>query len=351
VKAIVLAAGLGTRLAPLTATVPKPLLPVLNRPVMSHVLDGLRRANITSIGVTINPDSGPIIRRHFGTGAAHGVNLSWLEEPHVLGTGGSLARHADFFEHHPVLVVTADMLSDLDLTALISHHHTHPATVTVAAHPIDLTTWPGDIIHPDGPQGLAYQYKPKADQALATLGSAGVWVVDPAILDAPSHTQFLDFSADVLPQLPTPRHPLGVYQAGPIHLRDFGQFDTYHQGNLEALTGCYSLQPAGDRHGPHTWIESGARIHPSATLIGPLAIGAQTTIDAHAHIIGPTVIGPGTRIGHHATVIRSVILLGATLVPRTLTANAVAGEPDCILDHLSSHAATPHAYDTVQQSA
>jgi NDP-sugar pyrophosphorylase family protein len=335
VKAVVLAGGLGTRLAPLTATLPKPLVPVLNYPLLGRVLVGLRRADLHDIGVTIGPHADQM-RRCFGDGGRLGVRITWLQDAAVVGTGGALRDHAWFLGDQPALVVTADMLSTLDPAAVIRHHRRHPAAVTVAVHPVDLATWPGDIIHADGPDGLAYQFKPGPRRALSNLGSTGTWVVDPAILAElpPGH---VDFSSDVLPSLPTQRHRLGVYHAGPIRLRDFGQFDTYHQGNLEALHGHYGIRPTGNPLGPAIWAEAGVSIHPTATLTGPLALGRQITIGPHAQLVGPSIVGHGAPIGAGAAVIRSVVLPGGSIADGTLAANAVIGMPEALLPRLLDH--------------
>lgn len=335
VRAVVLAGGLGTRLAPLTAALPKPLVPVLNYPVVARVLAGLRKAGLREIGVTIGPHAEQM-RRYFGDGQSLGIRITWLQDPAVVGTGGALRDHAWFLDHEPALVVTADMLSTLDPAAVVRHHDEHPAAVTVAVHPVDLATWPGDIVQADGPRGLAYQFKPGPDRALSNLGSTGTWVVDPAVL-AELPSGHVDFSSDVLPHLPDGRHDFGAYHAGPIQLRDFGQFDTYHQGNLEALDGQYGLCPAGSPIGPAIWAEPGTSIHPSVALTGPLVLGREVTIGAHAQLVGPTVVGHGATIGAGAAVVRTVVLPGATVPDGTLAANAVIGDPTVVFAELLAH--------------
>lgn len=330
-----LAGGLGTRLAPLTDALPKPLAPVLNYPLIGHVLGGLRRAGVRDIGVTVRPYADQL-RGYLGDGRQLGVNLTWLQDTALVGTGGSLRDHAWFFEDEPALVVTADMLSDIDLPAVIRHHRTHPAAVTVVVHPVDLATWPGDIVDTDRHHGLVYQFKPGPDRALSNLGSTGTWIVDPAILDD-LPAGHLDFSSDVLPHLPTDHRSLGVYDAGPTRLRDFGQFDTYHQGNLEALVGHHAINPAGTLVGPRIWTEPGTRIDPNATLTGPLAIGHDATIGPGARLTGPSIIGHDATIGARAAVHRSVVLPAATIPHDTLVANAVIGDPNQVLASLLAH--------------
>lgn len=349
-RAIVVAAGRGSRLAPLTDALPKPLLPVLNRPVIEHVLLWLGQAGITDIGVTVAPHAAGPIRRYFDDdGARLGLRITWLEDDDVIGTGASLRDHAAFLDGQPALVATADMLTDVDPAAVMAHHQLNPATVTVAVHPVDIAAWPGDVVHADGVRGLAYQFKPTAREALSHLGSTGIWVIEPPILEG-LPGGFLDFSSDVLPGLPSERHRLGVYNAGPTRLRDFGQFDTYLQGNLEALAGSYDASSAGGATSTRVWVEAGVDVHRSAHLTGPVSLGRGSVLGPEARIVGPAVVGPGAHIEAGACVVRSVVLPGAVVSSGSLLAHAVAGHPVRVLDHLlagrgpSDRCAAPQAW-------
>ncbi|HEX8689267.1 MAG TPA: nucleotidyltransferase family protein [Solirubrobacterales bacterium] len=164
-KAIVLAGGLATRLRPLSRIVPKPLLPVLNEPILLRVLRGLREAGFVEIGVTIAPHCA-LIERHLGSGGELGIELTWLRESEPAGTGASLKLHRDFFGGSPALVLTADMLTGVDLRGMADAYERSPATVTVAVAEQDPATWPGDVVVSDGDEGHAYLFRPGAAVSL-----------------------------------------------------------------------------------------------------------------------------------------------------------------------------------------
>jgi NDP-sugar pyrophosphorylase family protein len=326
VKAIVLAAGLGTRLAPLTPRLPKALVPVLNRPVLSHILRGLATAEITQVGVIIGPHTTPL-RHYYADGHPWGVALTWLSEPTPLGSGGSLRAHRGFFDGQPALVVTCDMLTGVDLQALIAQHHRAPATVTVAAALQDPHAWTGDIILADGIHGRGYLFKP-GPNASSSLGSCGTWIVDPTILDSLPPDRFIDFSQHVLPTLPSTRYSLHVFDAGAAHVTDYGQFDRLRDGNLTALHGTPAVPIPGQRRTGDIWCEQGCQISDLAQLHGPVVIGQRVRIQPHAIVHGPAVIGHQATISQAAAVVASVVLPGTTITGGTLIAGAVYGHPD-----------------------
>jgi NDP-sugar pyrophosphorylase family protein len=326
VKALVLAGGMATRLEPLSARIPKALVPVANRPVLSHVLRNLKAAAITDIGITCSPGA-EAMTGYFGTGQEHGVSITWLREPVPAGTGGALRDNREFFEGEPVLVVPADIIAAIDITALIADYLRYPAAVTLTVAPRDLSSWNGDIVVADGPDGVSYHFKPGRN-ALSDLGSLGTWIVDPRALDL-IPAGFADFSSDILPRLPVPGCGLGVYDAGDIYQRDFGVFHSFHAGNLEAVRGLAGVElpravPVGDR---------------DAVAHGPVLIGADAVIEPGAHIYGPAVIGPAATVSAGAQVVASVILPGAHIPPGMIAAFGVFGNPSCLLEAMMRYRA------------
>jgi NDP-sugar pyrophosphorylase family protein len=316
-RAIVLASGAATRLSPLSSYVPKALAPVANQPVLGHELIALREAGITDVGITHGPHTRDVVE-YFGDGGDYGVTITWLWEPEPLGTGGALRLNRDFFAGEPAVVVPADIITDIDIPALIAQHQAAPCGVTLAAAPRDLRQWNGDVVVAEGSSGTSYHFKPRASVG-SDLGSLGTWVVDPAVLDL-IPDGFVDFSGGFLPRLPAPGCALGVFNAGTVYQRDFGEFPSYHAGNLEVISGraCVSL-PEGAAEGAVPGI-----------VRGPVLIGADAVIEPGARIYGPAVIGPAAVIRPGAEVVSSVVLPGAVIPAGMLAAHGVFGDPQSI---------------------
>lgn len=200
-RALVLAGGKGTRLRPLTPTLPKPFAPVANRPVLEWVLDHLDTAAVDTIGVIVPAHSADLFERGFGARTGAGTPIAWLLEQEPLGTGGGLRAHREFFDDGPVLVVPADILCPVALPELIAHHSHHRPAVTVAVMARDMTVWDGDVtvVTPDSP--TTYLFKP-GPSAPSGLGSTGTWIVEPDLIDAIPEGSVADFSSAILPSLP-----------------------------------------------------------------------------------------------------------------------------------------------------
>ncbi|WP_332757120.1 NDP-sugar synthase [Streptomyces sp. MT206] len=320
-KALVLAGGQGSRLRPLTPTLPKPLVPVANRPVLSWVLDHLDRAGVEETGVIVPVADMTLYRRIIGTSTAAGTPVRWLPEAAAAGTGGCLRQQASFFDGGPVLVVPADIVSSVDLARLIGHHHSVGAAVTVAAVVRDGAQWAGDVLVPDPARpgtATAYRFKPGSTGRL--LGSTGAWMVGPDVLDRiPAHG-FTDFSSQTLPALPAAGLPLGLFDAGEVYLRDIGTPAKLLTGNQEAVVGASPLEVAST-------LGDGARIDPSAHVGEQVLIGEGAQIAADACLTGPAVIGPHARIGAGAHVDGALVLPGARVDAGCRVTEEIVGDP------------------------
>lgn len=330
-RALVLAGGSGTRLHPWTPTLPKPLVPVANRPVLGWVLDHLDSAeDIDEIGVIVRSGQVDLYTAILGNYSAAGRPLHWLTEPEPLGTGGALRHQREFVGDEPVVVVPADIICPVDLDDAIAYHRAlHPA-VTVAVTPRELTVWDGDIVHTDDAgRAMAYLFKP-GWHAPSNLGSTGTWIVEPALIDS-LPTGFVDFSSEILP---APSAQLAAYDTGEVYLRDVGTPESLLRGNHEALTGVAPL-PRLSR-GAALTVEFGAVIEPGAEITGPLLLGQGARVCDGARVSGPTVIGPDAVIEPGARVEAAVVLPGA--VVRGHVVASVVGDPSRALEALLAYA-------------
>lgn len=175
-RAMVLAAGLGTRLRPLTFELPKPMVPVLDRPVMAHIVDLLQRQGIDEIIANLHyfPDT---IRGYFGD------ELTYRYEEELKGTAGGVRNCADFFGDEPFLVISGDALTDLDVTRLAARHAAHGGVATLCVKRVPDTREYGVVLHDGDGRVTGFQEKPAPAEALSDLGNCGMYVFSPEIFD------------------------------------------------------------------------------------------------------------------------------------------------------------------------
>src|SRR5262249_33610659 len=248
---MVLAAGLGTRLRTITNAMPKPMVPVLNRPVMEHIVRLLAGNGFTEAIANLNwfPET---IEGHFGDGSEFGIELSYSREEHLLGTSGGV-RNAAGFLGDSFLVISRDALTDIDLRAMSEFHASHDGIATLATKRVSDTSQFGVVI--TGPDGRiqGFQEKPPTAEALSDLANCGVYMFRAGIFDffpAPGTSAaagddapdgFADWAMDIFPALLEADVPFYSHEAE-AYWNDIGSLEELRQGNLDALEGAVVLE-------------------------------------------------------------------------------------------------------------
>jgi mannose-1-phosphate guanylyltransferase len=316
---MVMAAGLGTRLRPLTHAIPKPLVPVANRPIMEHILERLRRDGFGEVVANLHwfPDT---IRDHFGDGSGFGVELTYSYEERLLGTAGGVRNVREFFGSEPFVVMAGDALTDIDLAALVAAHEASGWIATLATKRVTDTTEYGVVVTGSDGRVQGFQEKPDPAEALSDLANCMIYVLEPEIFDHFPGAEAVDFALDVFPALLDADVPFGVHVTD-AYWNDVGSLPEFLQGNLDVLTGAVDVAPAGILAGS----AADAGLVGEVELEGPVLIGEDATIGAGAQLDGPLVIGPGASIGSGARVRESVLLAGAEVPADALLAGAIAG--------------------------
>ncbi len=309
---MVMAAGLGTRLRPLTDVLPKPMVPIANRPVLHHLLNLLARHDIREVGVNIHvfPE---LIKRYFGDGSALGMSIRWSEEPTLLGTAGGTKQLEDFWGRETILITSGDGLHDVDVTALLGHHLRTGGLATLAVKPVDDPSSYGVVILDRDTRIRGFQEKPSRDEAKSDLANCGVYVIEPELLDRVPPDTFFDFGTDMWPALIAAGEPVYAYTTM-AYWNDVGGLDELRNSILDAVTGRVRIAIPGTEIAPGVWAEEGCDIHQTATVEGPVVLGPNVVIEEGARIRGPAAIGAESHVGRDAA-IRSAALLPGSLVP------------------------------------
>jgi mannose-1-phosphate guanylyltransferase len=320
-KAMVMAAGLGTRLRPLTYDVPKPLVPVVNRPIMEHILALLRRNGFDQVIANLHwfPD---VIRERFGDGSAFDVELVYSYEEELLGTAGGVRSVADFFGDEPFVVMAADALTDIDLAGLRAAHDEHDGIATLAVKRVaDVSEFGVVITGADG-RVQGFQEKPDPAEALSDLTNCMIYVLEREVFDYFPDRPAVDFALDVFPALLEHDVPFHVHETQ-AYWNDVGSLPEYLQGNLDALAGAVEAESAGGLLEPAGGEEALERGAPG--VAGPVLVGDGCEIAADARLDGPLVVGDRCRIAAGARVKESVLLPGAEVPADCILAGAIAG--------------------------
>ncbi len=316
-RAMVLAAGLGTRLRPLTYEITKPMVPVLDRPVMEHILDLLDRHGFEQVVANLHyfPQ---MIRDHFGE------RISYHEEPELLGTAGGVRGCAEFFGDEPFLVISGDALTDIDLTALVQRHREAGGIATLAVKQVRDTREFGVVLHDREGRITGFQEKPDPDEALSDLGNCGIYVFDPQIFDYFPERPFADWAQDVFPALLENDVAFYVHEVRD-YWNDIGSLAELRQGTFDALAGELRLQVAGEEVAAGVIVASGSSLPDDAEVEGAAWIGRDVRIGAGVRLIGPMVLGDGTRLGDGAMLRSSILLPGTEIAAGSILIDAIAG--------------------------
>jgi mannose-1-phosphate guanylyltransferase/mannose-1-phosphate guanylyltransferase/phosphomannomutase len=313
-----MAAGLGTRLQPLTYEVPKPMVPVVNRPIMEHILALLARHDLTRVIANLHwfPET---IQGHFGDGSSLGIELTYSYEEELLGTAGGVRNVRDYFDDGAFCVMAADALTDIGLQALARTHAEHDWIATLATKRVPNVSEYGVVVTGSDDRVQGFQEKPDPAEALSDLANCMIYVLEPEIFDYFPDKQAVDFALDVFPALLEHDVPFGVHVAD-AYWNDVGSVPEYLQGNLDALNGAVDVQPAGEV----VDAEAGGELA-GVELTGRALIGDGVEIGTDVRMDGPVVLGPGTRVGDGARVRESLLLPRAEVPANALLAGAIAG--------------------------
>src|SRR3954452_7041314 len=325
-RAMVMAAGLGTRLRPLTYEVPQPMVPIANRPIMEHILALLPRHGFSEVIANLHwfPET---IRNRFGDGSALGLDLTYSYEEELMGTAGGVRHVSSFFGDEPFLVMAADALTDIDLAALRAAHDANGGIATLAVRRVPNVSEFGVIIAGSDGRIQGFQEKPDPAEALSDLANCMIYILEPEVFDYFPDKHSVDFALDVFPALLENDVPFHVHTID-SYWNDVGSLPEYIQGNLDALEGAVNVEGRGARLDPvgdEAAVEAG-----DPCVYGPVIVGDGCDLDSGARLDGPLVVGDGCTIGAGARVKHSVLLPGSQVAAGTIVAGAIYGQAGAV---------------------
>ncbi len=323
-RAVVMAGGEGTRLRPMTANQPKPLLPVVNQPIMGHVLRLLRRHGVTETVVTLQ-FLASLVRNYFGDGEEFGMTLSYATEETPLGTAGSVKNAEEALRDEPFIVISGDALTDIDLTDMIKFHEANDALVTIGLKRVPDPVEFGIIIADEEGRIERFLEKPTWGQVFSDTVNTGVYIMAPEVLDHVATGQSVDWSNDVFPKLLADGARLYGYVTE-AYWEDVGNHDSYLRVQADVLNRLVDVEIDGFEVSSGVWIAEGAEVDPDAVLRGPLFIGDYAKVEAGAELREYTVLGSNVVVKSGAFLHRAVLHDNVFCGPSTNLRGCVVGK-------------------------
>lgn len=288
-RAMVLAAGLGTRLRPLTGSTSKPMVPIVNRPVMYHILRLIKQHGYDEAVANLHHHP-HVITNYFGRGQRLDIDLRYSLEKELMGTAGGVKAVQSFFEQDTFLVISGDALTDLDIGELLRQHREAGSIATLALKRINDPSHYGVVIKGSDNRILGFQEKPAPGEELSNLCNCGIYIFEPAIFDYIPADTFYDFGKQLFPEFVGKDIPFYGFEIQG-YWNDVGSLDMYRVGNFDALTGRVKVEIPGKEISPGIFVGEETQIADSANLKAPILLGDHCRVGENVTLTGPLVIG------------------------------------------------------------
>lgn len=303
-KAVIMAGGEGSRLRPLTCDLPKPMVPIVNRPVLEHAIELLKRHGITEIGITLmyHPQ---LITDYFGNGKNLGVNITYFIEQQPLGTAGGI-RLAKNFLDETFIVISGDSLTDLDISKAVEFHRQKDSMATLILTKVDVPLEYGVVLTGADGNVTGFLEKPSWGEIFSDTVNTGTYILEPEIIDYIEPDKSTDFSRDVFPDLLSGSKKIyGYVMSG--YWCDIGDIRSYIRSHNHVLDNKIKLGIEGMQIKENVWVGAGTIIENSAIINGPCIIGSNCKIGNGTLIDNYSIIGNNTIIEDDVSIVRSII--------------------------------------------
>ncbi len=333
-KAVVMAGGEGTRLRPLTSNQPKPMVSIVGKPCMEHIIELLKRHGFEDVIVTVAflPQA---IRGYFGNGEALGLDIGYSVEESPLGTAGSVRLAAGRLDD-TFLVISGDALCDVDLTRLVEFHREKQASVTIGLKSVENPLEFGIVVTDEEGRVERFLEKPSWGQVFSDTINTGIYVLEPEVLKHVPKDRPYDFSKELFPLLLEMGRPIyGCVLDG--YWQDIGNLDQYRQANFDALEERVRLEIPGIRIRGNVWLGDGVDLDDLEAIEGPTYIGNYCRIGRGARVGPNTVLSTSVTVRERGRVVRSIVD-ASTYIGRSVNVEgAIIGRGCDLRAHVQVH--------------
>jgi mannose-1-phosphate guanylyltransferase/phosphomannomutase len=329
-KAIIMAGGEGTRLRPLTCNRSKPMVPIINKPVIEHTINLLKRHAIKNITISLFylPEN---VQNYFGDGSEWDVNITYSVEETPLGTAGGV-RQALGECDDTVVVLSGDGIIDFNITDILEYHKKLDSSLTIVLKQVNKPTEYGIVITDERGRIDRFIEKPSWNEVYSDKANTGLYVLNPELIRkyVPERQKF-DFSMDLFPLLQKNNVPLFGYIAQGYWC-DIGNLTSYNDVHKDILNGMVKIDFPGKKIAENIWVGKDVEIHRTAVIRGPAVIGDFVKIKDGAEVSEFSVIGDNCIIEEDASIRKSIILHNTIIGPKCELRGVVIGKR-CVLEH------------------
>ncbi len=326
IKTVIMAGGKGTRIRPLTTIRPKPMVPVVNRPLIDYVIETIKNSGYHEIIVTLN-----YFQSHIKTHLKHtDLNIKYLIESRPMGTAGGVMKALKYIDD-TFFVLSGDVLIDLDLNKLLKFHREKKAIATIVLTTVDDPTNYGITVLDENDQIIKFLEKPSPKEVFSKMVNTGTYVLEPEVFNYIKNEKGeIDFSKDLFPIIIEKKAGVFGY-ALDGYWNDVGRPETYLNANYDVLDGKIKPEPSGhkmeERVGRlgNIWVGDNVHIDDSARIVGPVVIGDNCFIGRDCRL------GKNTVLNENVYVEKNCTIKGSVIFPNTLI-KANSHLKDCIID-------------------
>lgn len=312
-KAMILAAGVGSRLQPLTNNLAKSMMPIINKPVMEHTLNLLSNQGVTEVVINIH-HLAEQIKDYFGDGSNFGINIKYSFEEELMGTAGGIKKVADFFDD-TFIIISGDALTDIKIKDVYDYHKQKKALATICLKKVADVEKYGVVITDREGKINSFQEKPAREEALSELVNTGIYIFEPEILDYIPANEVYDFGKQLFPKLVEINAPLYGYSLKD-YWNDVGSFAEYFNSHIDALQGRVEVRFPGHLKN-NSWIGENVQIDKSIKINGTNVIGNNSVICKGVYLGGNVIIGEDCQINSGAN-LENVIIWDKVQIPEQI---------------------------------
>jgi len=332
-----MAGGEGTRLRPLTCNIPKPMVPIMNKPIMQHIIELLKKTNITDIAVTLQymPD---IIKSYFENGEQFGVSLKYYIEQFPLGTAGSV-KNAEDFLNDTFVVISGDALTDINLNDAIKFHKKNKSIATLVLTRVKVPLEYGVVVAENDGRITRFLEKPSWGEVFSDTVNTGIYILEPDVFEIIKKDEVFDFSKDLFPYILKSKLPIYGYITN-NYWCDVGDLRAYYQAHIDIFEKKVNIDIENVKKEGDIYIGEGCEIHPDTQINGPVVIGKNAKIKKGCMIDSFSVIGNNVIFEENSYVKRGIIWKNSyigknTKLNGTIMGNKVQIMNGCIINEHS----------------